>query len=517
MGRHEQSRREFMRDVAAGTAALSAPAVLQAGNRDDRPNILFCLSDNHSYPDAGAYGTAMVDTPAFDRVAREGALFHNAYVSKSSCCPSRASILTGQHFYRLKEASQNFAGGLRRSYPTYTRMLREAGYHVGYTGKGFGPTGRPSHPEKMVKQPCGRAYNRRKTEPPTSEIYNVDYGANLREFLADRDENQPFCFWYGCREPHRDYEFGSGLAAGKKLENARVPDYLPDAPPVRKDLLDYALEIEWFDRHLGRMLQALENVGELDNTIIVVTGDNGMQFPRAMTTCYDSGTREPLAIRWGDRMEPGQEITDLVSFVDFAPTFLDAAGMSPPAEMNGRSMVQLLTGGSEAGDFRDHVIMGRERHHPKADPLRSRAIRTDRYLYIRNYNPGHTWAGEQKGPYNPETSMKSLRVVDEKDDFLDVDPSPTKVYMLQHRREHPGLYRMAFGPRPAEELYDVREDRYQLHNLAAEPAHSDAKKRLRRRLRKILKETGDPRALGNPEAFDDYFNEEWLSQWAEPS
>jgi len=511
-------RRNFMKMVTAGTAAWSAPFIAEATPKQQRPNLLFCLSDNHSYPDASAYGSPMVDTPAFDRVAREGALFHNAFVSVSSCCPSRASLLTGQHFYRLKEASQNFGGGLRRSLPIYTELLAEAGYHVGYTGKGFGPTGPISEPEKMYSHPCGKAYNSKRTKPPTSKTYPVDYAANFREFLKDLADGQPFCFWYGCREPHRDYEIGSGLRAGKKLQQARVPGYLPDAPPVRKDLLDYALEVEWYDQHLGGMLEALEQTGELDNTIIVVTADNGMQFPRAMTTLYDAGTRMPLAIRWGARLRDGLQIEDLVSFVDFAPTFLEAAGIAPPAQMNGKSLLPLLRSDS-SGEFREHVIMGREHHHPKCESLRSRAIRTRRYLYIRNYNPGETWAGHQKGEYDPETSMKSRRVMNEKDDFLDVDPSLTKNYMLRpaSRREYHHLYQMAFGPRPAEELYDVQQDPDQLHNLAYIPGHEKVKKRLSDNLHAELKRTEDPRALDRPEVFENYFDQEWLRQWGAES
>ena len=506
MGQQNSSRRDFLKTAGAGAFALAAPAVIGAGRTDRRPNILFCLSDDQSYPHAGAYGCGMTSTPAFDRVAGEGVLFSNAYVNVPSCCPSRATALTGQPFYRLKEGSQNWAGGLRKSYATYTGLLAEQGYAVGSTGKGMAPTGKAKNSGRMQKTPAGRRYNKRKTKPPAKGMSSVDYAANFRDFLGDRKDGQPFCFWFGATEPHRAYEEGSGLRAGKKLAEAEVPGFLPDIDPVRKDVLDYALEIEWFDTHLQRMMDMLEEAGELENTLILVTGDNGMPFPRAKTTMYDSGTRVPLAVRWGDRVPGGRTVDDFVSFIDFAPTFVEAAGGTPPEQMLGSSLVPLLTS-RESGRVepeRDHVLAGRERHHPGAESFPARAIRTDRYLYIRNYKPGHSWGGRMRGEFDPG----------EYDDYRDVDPCISKRVMLQpkNRRRFHHLYQMAFGPRPAEEFYDVQADPHQLHNLAPIPGHEQVMRRLRRRLRRELKETGDPRALGRGEVFDEYFNKEWLQQ-----
>ena len=135
------------------------------------------------------------------------------------------------------------------------------------------------------------------------------------------------------------YEQGSGVRAGKRLQDVEVPPYLPDCEEVRSDLLDYALEIEWFDTHLGRMLDRLEGMGELENTIVVVTGDNGLPFPRAKANLYEQGMHVPLAICWGAEVAGGRTVTDLVSFADLAPTLLDAVGLEASSEMTGRSLM----------------------------------------------------------------------------------------------------------------------------------------------------------------------------------
>ena len=155
--------------------------------------------------------------------------------------------------------------------------------------------------------------------------------ADIQDFLDKRPEDSPFCFWYVGKDPHRVFKKGIGLQQGKKLSEAELPPFYPDSPEIRGDLLDYAVHTEWFDEHLGRMLKKLEDIGELDNTLVVVTADNGMPFPRAKATCYEFGTHMPLAVRWGEKVKPGRVLDDFVSFTDFAPTFLEAAGLPVPA------------------------------------------------------------------------------------------------------------------------------------------------------------------------------------------
>jgi uncharacterized sulfatase len=488
-------RRSFLK--ASGAALLASSCSSQQTRVAKRPNILFCISDDQTFAHVGAYGCKFVETPAFDRVAREGVLFENAFVSAPSCCPSRASALTGLPFYRLEETSMNhtlWAEGLT----PYTDMLAAAGYHVGYTGKGWGPgnwkvAGRRSNP-------AGVEYNELKNDTPSPQFAPFDYAANFEAFLRDRPQGAPFCFWYGGIDPHRPFEPGSGVRNGKRLEDVEVPPFYPDTEAPRTDIADYALHIDWFDKHLDRMLEALETMGELDNTLIVVTSDNGMAFPRCKATLYDWGTHMPLAIRWGDKVKGGRIVEDFVSFVDFAPTFLAAAGLAVPPTMQGGSLMPILTsrksGQIEAA--RDHVVMGIERHFPggrmTGDPFPIRAYRTVDYLYIHNGTPQRWPVGDPDGPVWPDD--------DPTGGYGDVDGGLTKTFLVENRDRYPRHFELAFGKRPAEELYDVKADPYQMNNLADKPEYQAVKRMLRTALDAELKRTRDPRALGEGEFFD---------------
>lgn len=481
------TRREWM---AVAVASLAPPA--------RRPNILLCISDDQSYPHAGACGSSFFVTPGFDRLAAEGVQFRHAFVSAPSCAPSRASLLTGQDFYRLRETSMNhtiWPAGLA----TYPDALAAAGYHVGFTGKGWGP-GNWEGPERAVS-PCGPAYNRVRLTPPAKHLSDLDYTANFEEFLDKRPSEAPFCFWAGFSEPHREFETGIGKRHGKRLADAPVPKFLPDVDAVRSDIADYAYEIEYYDRHLARMLEILEKRGELENTIVIATSDNGMAFPRAKGNLYDYGTRVPLAIRWGERLRAGRVIEDFVRLIDLAPTILEAAGLPPLPGSTGRSLMRVLTSSAlgMVDASRDFAVFGIERHFPGSRPggagYPSRAIRTTNWLYIRNYHPERNPAGDRPGLVWPAG--------DPVGGYGDVDGSPTKTYLWNNRQKYPELYQLAFGKRPAEELYDIRQDPYCLNNLAVNNKLVALRKALAKRLDQYLAATGDPRATGRGAELDE--------------
>jgi len=321
----------------------------------------------------------------------------------------------------------------------------------------------------------------------------LDYAANFDEFLKARPASKPFCFWYGSHEPHRGYKKGHGLESGKMVEDATAPPFLPDKAEVRADILDYYAEIERFDRDLGRMIHSLERAGELDNTLIVVTSDNGMPFPRAKAQLYDYGTRVPLAVRWPAKVPGGRVVEDFISLTDLAPTLLEAARLKPLPEMTGRSFLDVLTS-SRSGRVdatRDRAFFGKERHHPQSfeDGLgyASRAVRTRDFLYIRNYRPERPASGDPG-------------------EYRDTDTSPTKTFMIRSRRKKDiaPLFRLAFGKRPAEELYDLLKDPGQMTNVVGRPEYADALTQLRETLTLHLTETNDPRALGKGEILDAY-------------
>ncbi|MCB1209752.1 MAG: sulfatase [Verrucomicrobiales bacterium] len=463
--------------VAAEKASAAATA--------DRPNILFVIFDDWGWQHAGAYGCDWVKTPNFDRVAKEGILFKHAFTSNPKCSPCRATILTGRNSWQLEEASCH-GGYFPAKFAVYPDMLEKAGYTVGLTGKGWGPgdfktTGFP-------RNPAGPSFDQLKIKPPTSGIKGLDYAGNFGEFMKQRDKSQPFCFWMGFTEPHRAYEEGSGVRLGKKLADVEVPGYFPDNDVVRSDLADYAIEVEWADGHIGRALEILEASGELDNTLVIVTSDHGMPFPRVKGQIYEDGFHLPLAMRWGKGIKPGRVVEDFINVRDFAPTYMELAGLKPHEQMTGRSLLPIMKSDASGWVEADRKVMlvGKERHdigRPNDWGYPVRAIRTTDYFYTHNYNPERWPAG------NPET------------DFGNCDASPTKEWMKQ---EHGPFYEMAFGYRPEQELYDLKADPQCLKNLADLPMFAPIVKELRGQMDKMLVEEKDPRALGNGAIFDTY-------------
>ena len=336
--------------------SLLAAPLLQAVS-GKRPNILFCLADDWGPNHAGILGDPYVETPTFDRIARQGVLFANTFVAAPTCTASRAAILTGQMPHRLGQAI-NLSCEWRNIPPLFTDLLSGAGYHVGYSRKGWGPG---AHPGRELN-PAGTKYE------------------NFEEFLAQRQAAAPFFFWFGSHDPHRGYNRAFSQASRIDPARVAVPPYLPDALEVRQDLADYYAEVQRFDREVGELLKHLAARGELENTVVVMTGDHGFPFPRAKGHHYDSGVLAPLAIRWGRHLTPDRRATDFISFTDFAPTFLELAGLPIPPEMTGRSFVNTLTAarGGLVDPERTHVFTERERHtwcHPdgKSFPCKGHA------------------------------------------------------------------------------------------------------------------------------------------------
>jgi N-sulfoglucosamine sulfohydrolase len=471
--------------LALGVAICAAGASQAAGQGAKRPNILIAIADDWSYGHAGAYGCGWVKTPAFDRVAREGVLFASAYTNNPKCSPCRASLLTGRNSWQLDEACNHF-GVFPARWPVYPDLLEQAGYHVGFTGKGWGPG--DFRAGGFKRNPAGPEFNRRTLRPPNRGVAETDYAGNFGDFLVARKAGQPFCFWYGGTEPHRDYEEGIGRRSGKDPKTVTLPAFYPDSDVIRNDILDYAVEVEWFDSQLGRILARLEESGELDDTLILVTSDHGMPFPRVKGQIYEHGVHLPLAVRWGRLPEKGRVVDDFVNVRDIAPTFLEAAGVALPESISGRSFLDVLSS-SKSGQVdpaRDRVFLGKERHdlgRPFDQGYPVRAIRTREYLYVLNYEPDRWPVG------NPETG------------YRDCDDGPTKTLLISRFDEY---YRLCFGKRPREELYRVTDDPDCVKNLASEPGLRPVKQKLREEMEETLRQEGDPRALGRGAIFDTY-------------
>jgi N-sulfoglucosamine sulfohydrolase len=462
-----------------------------------RPNILLCIADDLSWMHMGAYGCNWVNTPVFDHVAENGILFTNAYTPNAKCAPSRASILTGRNTWQLEEAANHMAI-FPIKFKTFAETLSESDYFVGYTGKGYVPgvslNEDGTHRELLVNK-----FNDKLLEPPTNSIYPYDYSANFKDFLDKRPSETPFFFWYGGYEPHRPYQYGSGIELGQyKLSNIdHVPDFWPDVDSVRIDMLDYAYEIEYFDTHAGKMIAMLEEIGELDNTLIIITSDNGMPFPRIKSNAYEMSNHLPLAIMWPKGIQhKGRVVDDFISFIDFAPTFLELAGIN-----EGESGMQQIIGKSLTNIFfsnrqglvdkkRTNVLIGKDRNdvgRPNDEGYPIRGIVNKDYLYVINFEPARWPSG------NPECG------------YLGVDGSPVKTVVLntKHTANH-HFWELNFGMRPEKELYHKVNDPYCMQNLAESPQHQKIRDSLQKKLINELQKQNDPRVFGEGDIFDSY-------------
>jgi N-sulfoglucosamine sulfohydrolase len=484
---------------------LLAPALLvgisgcyEASNVEEKPNILFFIMDDASMH-TGAYGCNWVNTPAFDRVADQGVLFTNAYTPNAKCAPSRSALLTGRNFWQLEEAA-NHVVNFPAKFKTFPEVLRENGYATAFTGKGWGP-GDPGMIDGKKRLLIGEEYNDIRLDPWTKHISNKDYAANFEAFLDKQEKGEPWFFWYGSHEPHNYYEYGTGVSIGnKKLSDIdSVPAYWPDNEIVRNDMLDYGLEIDWADLHLARMIESLEKRGLLENTIIVATSDHGMPFPRVKAQSYMNSNNVPMAIMWPKEIKnPGRTVDDMVSFIDFASTFLELAGIpyekSGMKSSPGKSLTDIFysTKDGEVNPKRDYVLVGKERHdysRPNNQGFPIRGIATKDFLYLYNYDISLWPAG------NPELG------------YLDIDGGPTKTEVLRLFRsgENDFYWNLSMGKRDShEELYHIAVDKECMYNLADDPAYAEIRKDLKSRMEAMLKEQEDPRMFGNGDIFNSY-------------
>lgn len=467
--------------IGIGISFMLFNGSFDAAGRNKSPNILFAVSDDQGYPHSSAYGCTFVETPGFDRVAEAGILFQNTYTAAPQCSPNRASILTGRYLWQNDEAGTH-ASLFPAHLEIFTDHLIEAGYKVGSTGKTWAPG-------KIDKT------NRTTNKNLIGEYYGAssqsEYWKEFEKFLGERGSDEPFFFWYGTYDPHRPYKQGMEPKNGKSLESVEVPPYLPDWDIVREDFLGYAWKIERFDSNLVKMIHMLEDRGELENTLIIVTSDNGMPFPRAKGNAYVEGNHVPMAISWADKIPSGQEVNDLISHIDFAPTILDVAGVPRYPELEGKSFLSLLLNADkkERKPFRQSLFYGRERAtsaRPNNVGYPIRTILTEQYELVWNMKPDRTPAGDrlnESGARRITMKMKEMKDQNEK---------------------YKKMYEDAFGLRPEFELHDMEKDPYGLVNLADDPQYSEIFNRLLKQLKQQLTDNGDPRMHGKGEIWESY-------------
>ncbi|MBP3641340.1 sulfatase [Parabacteroides johnsonii] len=514
--------------------SLSSTVVIAKSNdrkttNTRRPNILFVINDDQSHIHTSFAGSHFVNTPGFDKVATNGIYFTNCYAGSPGSAPSRSSLVTGRHHWQNEQAGQHASSWIKKYIP-FVDLLKANGYYTGYTGKGVDPFQYARNEADSLwrtQNAAGKAYNKYKYEKDTPHdsrtangISRINYSENFRDFMQQRKDHQPFYFWYGSSEPHRAYEKGSWKRNGKKLDQVDIPGFIPDSEEIRGDMLDYAVEIEWADSHLCQMINHLDSIGELNNTIIIVTADNGMPFPRAKANCFEYGIHIPMAISYPNGFPAGRRVDDLISFIDLAPTILELAGIKPEGmqPLSGKSIVNILK--SEKSGLIDknkkYVFAGRERHSSSRWNnlgYPQRAIRGTEYLLIWNIKPERWPAGapqamnkktgeiypmyglDQKGVHHPEWA------------FTDVDAAPSKSYLIENYNNpeiHP-FFKLAYTKRLEFELYNVNSDPYCLNNLSGKPEYKEIEHEMKTELMKELKKSADPRVTGpEKEIFDTY-------------
>jgi N-sulfoglucosamine sulfohydrolase len=501
---------------------------------DDRPNILFFFADDwgryasvYSDPDTPSMND-VIATPNIDRIGKEGVIFRNVFVPVASCGPVRSSLATGRHFWNcgsgafLNGKASNWKGHENpfRSLPKFVDLLRESGYYAQKSRKTFAFTpSKATKAQRAFGQVDYERYGLYVSEAANSKERQKRHDAvvensrrEMQRILKGTPKGKPFFFVFGSINVHRPYAADSGKKLwGLEPDSLKglIPKFLPDTHDVRRDLSDYLGEVLALDIMLGAMLDELKAAGELDNTVIILSGDHGIPgVPRGKTNCYDLATRVPLLVRWPKKINAGRTVEDFVSIMDVGPTLLELSGIKVPATMDGRSFFPQLTSKKSGwiDPKRDSVIIGRELHfhnsRPGNLPYPMRAVRNKDYLYIRNFKPERWPMGD---PYDAaklaEPDALYKMGLSTTPAYRDLDGSLTKAWMMS-RREEPGdkeLFRLTMHPRPGEELYDLRKDPDQLVNLAADPELVTVLTTLRGQVDKVMNTTGDPRLK---DAFD---------------
>ncbi len=507
-----------------------------ARSADKRPNILFAFADDwgrHSsaYAKADGPGTEndVIRTPNFDAIAQSGVLFNHVYVNAPSCTPCRSSLLSGQHFWRTGRGAILQGAVWDESIPTWPLLLKDSGYHIGFTFKVWSP-GTPKDAPfggkanaygggrySAFSQTATRLVSSGKSLEDAKSELSAEVRKNFQAFLDKKKDGQPFAYWFGPTNVHRKWIKGSGKSLWgidpNKLKG-KMPPFLPDVPEIRQDLADYMGEAMAFDMALGVLVEELKKTRNYDNTIIAVSGDHGPAgFPHGKCNLYDFGTRVSLAISGPGvkSLAKGRVLDDFVSVPDLAATFLEAGGVKIPEVMTSKSIWPSLKSDAASGladSSRTHVFTGRERHVSMARaghmPYPARAIRTKDHLLIINFRADRWPLGD---PYDLGTD-KELNVERLTQQtfctLADEDAGPTKAWIVSNREDAKvkPFYNHAYGKRPRFQLFDMNKDPHQMKNVAADPANADVLAKLRGQLMNELKTTKDPRVIDDGRYFE---------------
>ncbi len=429
-----------------------------------KPNILFLLSDDHSYPFLSCYGDKNVKTPTLDQLAAEGMKFHRFFTTAPQCVPSRASLMTGRS--PVAARITRFSSPLAKDEITFPELLRsQAGYFTGICGRSYHLDGSGKNSSGEMNEIFEK--NKLKTFAQRVDFLNVCadnvVASQLEAFLDQKPADKPFFMWANFSDPH--HEWNAPAEYRPDPASLTLPAHWPDLPGMRSQLADYCAEVNRVDSTVAGVLAVLKKRGLLDSTVIVFIGDNGAALPHGKGSLYDPGCNVPCLVRWPGVVKPGTESRELLSGEDLAPTLLAAAGVASGPKMSGVSFLPLLKG--EAHGPRKHVFLERGPHGSAPVTVNmansgydlSRAVRSDHYKLIYNCTP---WL-----PYSPVDSAGG-----------------TAWNQMQQAKEQgklaAGLVTTYFTtPRPVYELYDLDADPSELNNLSGKPAVAAVERSLR--------------------------------------
>lgn len=442
----------------------------------DRPNIVLILADDVSWDDIGAYGHPTVRTPNLDELAKEGMLFTQAFLTTSSCSPSRSSIISG--LYPHNTDAEQLSWPLPENKKTFVQELKKGGYWTGLAGKyHLGDAVRDDFDVLLEMQ--------WKDAPIGLDRRLVGDGSGCDDWiklLQQRKKDQPFFLWLASFDAHRPFYEGMSDNPHDPAD-AVIPAYIPDTDSVRKDFGLYYDEISRMDDYIGQVVAELEAQGVSENTMILFISDNGRAFPRDKTTLYDGGIKTPWIVKWPAKIAAGSVNNQLVSAVDIAPTLLNVAGLDPVADFEGLDFTPMLI--DEEVELHDEIY-AEDHFHDFEDY--TRAIRTKEFKYIRNFYPD--LPNTPSADIIRDLSWQSMRAEKAKGTL------------------NTAQLRCFETPRPVEELYDVVADPYELNNLATSLEYQEILGAMRSRLDRMRQSTKD--VLPDERMQDDFFRETGL-------
>ncbi len=432
---------------------------------DSPPNLILIIADDMAWDDCGAYGHPNIRTPNIDRLAKEGMRFTQAFLTTSSCSPSRASIITGT--YPHQTDAEQLHWPLPGDRVTFVEQLKANGYWTAAAGKWhLGDAIRDRFDYIAAESTAGFVLQSGKENAQPKQTKNDGSGCQQwLPTLQKRPLDQPFFLWLAAVDPHRPYQENT-IAQPHTDEEVILPPYLPDSEPVRNDFALYYDEIHRMDEYIGQILEELDQSALAENTVVLFISDNGRAFPREKTTLYDGGIKTPWLIRWPKKVKAGSVSDALVSSLDIAPTFLQLAELDAPPNFLGKDFSTVLQ--DTAAEINEYIF-AEDHWHDFEDY--GRAIRNQRYKLIHNYYP-------DLANTPPADALRS----------------PTFQYMLEQQTTG-GLTQAQQAcfqaPRAEEELYDLQQDPYELHNRINDPNYADIAAELRKALQEFRTRTRD--------------------------